>query len=136
MLLTSRGVSYHSSHAYNAWAQWSQCLWTFFHLQRCNNIVIFEILDQRQRMDEFGQSRELDQRYTCPKSIHSPISIHQSTTSEARYSRHNTTSHRQSTCIRSCSGSSSASLVSGYEFLLGLILGSEYAYISMVKRDG
>jgi len=29
-------------------------------------------------------------------------------------------------------GSSSASLVSGYEFLLGLILGSEYGYISMM----
>ena len=42
----------------------------------------------------------------------------------------------QPTCTRYCLGSSSASLVSGYEFLLGLILGSEYDYISMVKRDG
>ena len=90
-------MSYHSSHAYNAGTRRSRCLWTFFHLYRCNNIVIFEILDQRQWMDGFGQSSELDQqfnrRYTCPKSIHSPISMHQSTTSKARYSRHNTTSH-------------------------------------------
>ena len=140
MLLTSRGVSYHSSHAYNAGTQRSRCLWTFFHLYRYNNIVIFEILDQRQWMDGFSQSRELDQqfnqRYTCPKSIHSPILMHQSTTSKARYSRHNTTSHRQSTCTRYCLGSSSPSLVSGYEFLLRLILSSEYGYISMVKRDG
>ena len=98
MLLTSRGVSYHSSHAYNAGTRRSRCLWTFFHLYRCNNIVIFEILDQRQWMDGCSQSSELDQqfhqRYTCPKSIHSPISMHQSTTSKARYSRYNTTSHR------------------------------------------
>ena len=140
MLLTSRGVSYHFSHTYNAGAQRSRCLWTLFHLYRCNNIVIFEILDQRQWMDGFGQSRELDQQfnqwYTCPKSIHSPISMHQSTTSKARYSRNNATSHRQSTCTRYCLWLSSTSLVSGYEFLLGLILGSEYGCISMVKRDG
>ena len=67
----------------------------------------FEILNQRQWMDGFGQSRELDQqynrRYTYSKSIHSPTSMHQSTTSRAGYSRHNTTSHWQSTCIRYCS---------------------------------
>ena len=100
----------------------------------------FEILNQRQWMDGFGQSSELDQqlnqRYTCPKSIHSPTSMHESTTSKARYSRCNTTSHRPGTCTRYCVGSSSASLVSGYESLLGLILGSEYGYISTVKRDG
>ena len=86
----------------------------------------FEILDQRQWMDGFSQSSELDQqfnqRYTCPKSIHFPTSTHKSTTSKAPYSRH--------TCTRYCLGSTSASLVSGYGFLLGLILGSEYGYIS------
>jgi len=45
VLLISQGVLYHSPYAYSAGIrQWSQSLWTFFHLYRYNNIVIFEIL--------------------------------------------------------------------------------------------
>jgi len=131
VLFTSRGVSYHFSHAYTM---------VPVPLDILSLSSLFKILDQRQWMDGFGQSSELDQqfnqRYTCPKSIHSPTSMHESTTSKTQHSRRNTTSHRQGTCIRYCVGLSSASLVSGYEFLLGLIFGSEYGYISMVKRDG
>jgi len=51
------------------------------------------------------------------KSIQSPTSMYQPTTSKPRSPRHSATSHRQSTCIRYCSGSSSA-----YEFLMELIV--------------
>ena len=63
------------------------------------------------------------------KSIQSPTLMYQPTASGARSPRHNTTSHRESTCIRCFSGSTSASLLSVYGFLLELILGSEYGMV-------
>ena len=121
MLLTSRGVPYH---AYSAGTQRSWCLWTFFHLYRYNNIVVFWNTWSK-TMNGWIWSVERVNSLTDTLVQRAFIPWHRCMSQQPqKHDTPDTTPHP--TCTRYCLGSSSTSLVSGYEFLLGLILGSEY----------